>query len=190
MWIHATQSVRPTRSKPHGFMHTRFLIHNTHTHTHTHTHRLHSNHCSRLLPSPMAHAMSVCFLSSPSGSVDVLLLWQAYRKWQHDLYSSTNKPGNINSRGMAGGPPGNACDCVVLHFKVELQRSAQRAGCYEFNVSLSSALFSVGADCHFIFFISYDLPENEIAALQRLFLGRQALISSTELTLHAILNWF
>lgn len=66
------------------------------------THTRVSNQRSRLLPSPLTHTVSVCFLSSPSGCVDVSLLWQAHWNWQHDLYSSTNMPGNINSRGMTG----------------------------------------------------------------------------------------
>lgn len=71
-------------------------------HTPSYTRTRFSNQRSRLLPSPATAAMSVCFLSSPSGCVDSLLLWQAHWKWQHDLYSSTNMPGNISPHGMAG----------------------------------------------------------------------------------------
>lgn len=89
--IYTLQSVKHTQAQlmPHGRMHALFNIQTRAL--------LQSLLKATSLP---IDSMSVCFLSSPSGCVDVLLLWQAHWNWQRDLYSSTNMPGNINSRGM------------------------------------------------------------------------------------------
>lgn len=69
------------------------------------------------LPEDLCH-VSVLPVAPLPRCTDVLLLWQAQWNWQHDLYSSTNMHGNINSHGMAGKcTPGNIHECVLSNFR-------------------------------------------------------------------------
>lgn len=98
----------------------------------TKTHTSVSNHHSRLLSSPTAHAMSVRFLSSPTGlcwrlaSLTGALKLTAWFVLQHKHARHHQLP----RYGLE--TPGNARDCVFYTF---------RLSCYEFNISLKSTLF-------------------------------------------------
>ena len=133
--------------KPRGFMYTRFLIHNTHTHTHAQA-SLQSPLKATSLPNGSRYVsvlpvvpVWLCWRLASLTGVPKVTAWfvlQHKQAWQHQF------------PWYGGGTAWERLWLCGLHFKLELQRSAQRAGCCEFNVSLSSALFSVGDDCHFI----------------------------------------